>query len=150
MLRLIIILVRSFRSSLFLVILIVGLGITLVQTSLKLANLTAQVATLTAAAATRTAQQKKRMTQIVSKERAKARLKRLIVAVPFLGVGASVAFEAGDLNNWLRENPTKDAGDYGCEVTSSSAEVVDEVLSDLPKNFRPSKGKIMGKMPGCN
>ena len=143
------ILIKLFRSSLFLIILIVGLGITLVQTSLKLANLTAQVATLTAAAAT-TAQQKKRMTKILSKERAKARLKRLIVAVPFLGVGASVAFEAGDLNNWLRENPTKDAGDYGCEVTSSSAEVVDEVLSDLPKNFRPSKGKIMGKMPGCN
>lgn len=149
MLRLIIILINLFRSSLFLIILIVGLGITLVQTSLKLANLTAQVATLTAAAAT-TAQQKKRMTKILSKEKAKARLKRLIVAVPFLGVGASIAFEAGDLKNWLRENPTKDAGDYGCEVTSSSAEVVDEVLSDLPKNFRPSKGKIMGKMPECN
>ena len=149
MFRFLVKLIKLFKSSLFLAILVVCLGIAVFQMSLKLVNLTAQVATLSASAAMTSVKHKKQMAKLVSRERAKARLKRVIVAIPFLGMGASAAFEASDLNIWLRENPDKDAGDYGCEVTSSSAEVFDDVLNELPQIFRPSKSKIMGKMAVC-
>ena len=72
--------IRLFRSAMFLFILVVGLGVALIQASLSLASLTAQVTTLTADAATAVIQHKKQMAKAVSKEKAKARLKRLIVA----------------------------------------------------------------------
>ena len=90
------------------------------------------------------------MAKAISKEKAKARLKRLIVAVPLVGTGAAVAFEGNDLKVWLEENPDKSATDYGCEVASSSAEVIDEVLAELPETFRPSNDLIMSRMPECN
>ena len=150
MLRLIRFVFRLFRSAIFLFLLTVGLGVALLQTSLSLASATAQVATLSANAATAAALHKKQMAKAISKEKAKARLKRLIVAVPLLGTGAAVAFEGNDLKVWLGENPDKSATDYGCEVASSSAEVMDEVLAELPETFRPSNDLIMSRMPECN
>ena len=150
MLRLIIFVFRLFRSAIFLFLLAVGLGVALLQTSLSLASVTAQVATLSANAATAAALHKKQMAKAISKEKAKARLKRLIVAVPLLGTGEAVAFEGNDLKVWLEENPDKSATDYGCEVASSSAEVMDVVLAELPEKFRPSNDLIMSRMPECN
>ena len=150
MLRLIRFVFRLFRSAIFLFLLAVGLGAALLQTSLSLASATAQVATLSANAATATALHKKQMAKAISKEKAKARLKRLIVAVPLLGTGAAVAFEGNDLKVWLEENPDKSPTDYGCEVASSSAEVMDEVLAELPEKFRPSSDLIMSRMPDCD
>ena len=120
------------------------------QTSLSLASATAQVATLSASAATAAALHKKQMAKAISKEKAKARLKRLIVAVPLIGTGAAVAFEGNDLKVWLEENPDKSPKDYGCEVASSSAEVMDEVLTEFPKQVRPSRDFIMSQMPECD
>ena len=150
MLRLIRFVFRLFRSAIFLFLLAVGLGVALLQTSLSLASATAQVATLSANAATATALHKKQMAKAISKEKAKARLKRLIVAVPLLGTGAAVAFEANDLKVWLEENPGKSPIDYGCEVASSSTEIMDEVLAELPEKFRPSRDLVMSKMPECD
>ena len=150
MLRLIRFVFRLFRSAIFLFLLTVGLGVALLQTSLSLASATAQVATLSSNAATAAALHKKQLAKAISKEKAKARLKRLIVAVPLLGTGAAVAFEGNDLKVWLEENPDKSATDYGCEVASSSAEVMDEVLAELPEKFRPSNDLIMSRMPECN
>ena len=90
------------------------------------------------------------MAKAISKEKAKARLKRLIVAVPLLGTGAALAFEGNDLKVWLEENPDKSSTDYGCEVASSSAEVMDELLAELPEKFRPSRDLVMSKMPECD
>ena len=150
MLRLIRFVFRLFRSAIFLFVLAVGLGLAFLQTSLSLASATAQIATLSANAATAAALHKKQMAKAISKEKAKARLKRLIVAVPLLGTGAAVAFEGNDLKVWLEENPAKSATDYGCEVASSSAEVMDEILAELPEKFRPSNDLIMSRMPECN
>ena len=150
MLRLIRFVFRLFRSAIFLFVLAVGLGLAFLQTSLSLASATAQIATLSANAATAAALHKKQMAKAISKEKAKARLKRLIVAVPLLGTGAAVAFEGNDLKVWLEENPGKSATDYGCEVASSSAEVMDEVLAELPEKFRPSSDLVMSRMPECN
>ena len=150
MLRLIRFVFRLFRSAIFLFLLTVGLGVALLQTSLSLASAAAQVATLSANAATAAALHKKQMAKAISKEKAKARLKRLIVAVPLVGTGAALAFEANDLKVWLEENPDKSPTDYGCEVASSSAEVMDEVLAELPEKFRPSSDLVMSRMPECN
>ena len=150
MLRLIRFVFRLFRSAIFLFVLAVGLGLAFLQTSLSLAFATAQIATLSANAATAAALHKKQMAKAISKEKAKARLKRLIVAVPLLGTGAAVAFEGNDLKVWLEENTDKSATDYGCEVASSSAEVMDEILAELPEKFRPSNDLIMSRMPECN
>ena len=150
MLRLIRFVFRLFRSAIFLFLLAVGLGVALMQTSLSLASATAQVATLSANEATAATLYKKQMAKAISKEKAKARLKRLIVAVPLLGTGAAVAFEGNDLKVWLEENPGKSATDYGCEVASSSAEVMDEVLAELPEKFRPPSDLVMSRMPECN
>ena len=150
MVRLIRFLLGLFKSAIFLFLLAVGLGIGLLQTSLSLAGATAQVATLSANAAKAAALNKKQLAKAISKEKAKARLKRLIAAVPLLGTGAAVAFEGNDLKVWLEENPDKSATDYGCEVASSSAEFMDEVLAELPETFRPSNDLIMSRMPECN
>ena len=149
MLRLIRFMFRLFKSAIFLFLLGLGLGVALLQTSLSLASATAQVATLSAYA-TAAALHKKQMAKAISKEKAKARLKRLIVAVPLLGTGAAVAFEGNDLKVWLEENPDKSPTDYGCEIASSSAEVMDEVLAELPAKFRPSSDLIMSRMPECD
>ena len=119
MLHLIRFVFRLFRSAIFLFLLALGLGVALLQTSLSLASATAQVATLSANAATAAALHKKQMAKAISKEKAKARLKRLIVAVPLVGTGAAVAFEGNGLKVWIEENPGKSATDYGCEVASS-------------------------------
>ena len=126
------------------------MGVVLLQTSLSLASATVQIATLSANAATTAALHKKQMAKAISKEKAKARLKRLIVAVPLVGTGAALAFEGNDLKVWLAENPDKSPTDYGCEVASSSAEVMDEVLAELPESFRPSSDLIMSRMPDCD
>ena len=62
-----------------------------------------------------------------------------MVAVPVISTGAAVAFEANSINNWLKENPSKTPSDYGCEVASSSVEVMDDVLAELPEKISPSK-----------
>ena len=150
MLRLIRFVLRLFRSAIFLFLLAVGLGVTLLQTSLSLASATAQVVTLSANAATAATLHKKQMAKAISKEKAKARLKRLIVAVPLVGTGAALAFEANDLKVWREENPDKSPRDYGCGVAYASADVMDEVLAELPERFRPSSDLIMSRMPECN
>ena len=150
MLRLIRFMFRLFKSAIFLFLLALGLGVALLQTSLSLASATAQVATLSAYATTAAALHKKQMAKAISKEKAKARLKRLIVAVPLVGTGAALAFEANDLKVWLEENPDNSPTYYGCEVAPSSAEVMDEVLAELPEKFRPSSDRIMSRMPVCN
>jgi hypothetical protein len=45
------------------------------------------------------------MAKAISKEKAKARLRLLIVAVPLVDTRAALAFEANDLKVWLEENP---------------------------------------------
>ena len=90
------------------------------------------------------------MAKAISKEKAKARLRLLIVAVPLVDTRAALAFEANDLKVWLEENPDNSPTDYGCGVAYASADVMDEVLAELPERFRPSSGLIMSRMPECN
>ncbi|MFP7571849.1 hypothetical protein ACGKZZ_13860 [Marivita sp. S2033] len=113
-------------------------------------TLTAQVATLTASATATALRHRKDMAKAVSKTKAKARLRRLLVAVPFVGGGAAIAFEARDFRDWQADHPDGTFATYSCEVAESSAEVMDEVLQDLPELVRPSRDAVLQRLPKCD
>jgi len=69
--------------------------------------------------------------------------------LPIAGIAAAVAFERQDYLEWKQENPDGDVEDYGCEVSAVSAEVIDEVLQDLPGQVRPSRDWLLSRMPDC-
>ena len=50
----------------------------------------------------------------LKKEKVKSRMKRAIVAVPFIGSVAFAAMEINDLRLWKKENPGKTDSDYAC------------------------------------
>jgi heme/copper-type cytochrome/quinol oxidase subunit 2 len=112
-------------------------------------QLTATVAVMTANAASMAIRHRKEMARAVAKAKAKARLRRVLVAIPFVGVTAVIAFEAQDYQEWQEENPGKTSNDYACEVSSLSAEVMDEVLQELPESLRPPPSTILKLLPEC-
>jgi len=112
-------------------------------------QLTATVATMTASAASTAIRHRKDMARAIAKTKAKARLRRVLVAVPVVGIAATAAFEVQDYNEWQEENPDKTANDYICEVRAMTAEVMDEVLQELPELIRPSPDSVMKQFPKC-
>lgn len=141
---------RALRSTVLLMWLCGALLLSTVTLGVQALALSAQVAGLTAGAAATALRHRSELTRAVAKTRAKARLRRLLVAVPFVGGGAALAFEAQDYRAWQAENPEGTASDYGCEVAALSAEVVDEVLQDLPDHLRPSRAAILDRLPDCD
>lgn len=115
-------------------------------------SLTVQVTAMTTTAAATAVRHRKDIAKAVARTKAKGRLRRVVVAVPFVGVAAAVAFEAQDYSQWQDENPGKTSGDYSCEVATLSAEVVDEVLEvlqELPERVRPRSEVVLGRLPQC-
>lgn len=102
----------------------------------------AQVASLTATIAANAIASSKQTAKTVFRTKAKARLKRLIAAMPFVGIAAVGYFEEQDYKEWLLENPEGDRKQYACEVANITAEVLDEVLQDLPDNLRPNPTQL--------
>ncbi len=70
--------------------------------------------------------------QQIARLKAKARLKRAVIAVPIFGLGAVAYFEERDRREWLDANPGKTNADYVCEIAELTASVMDEVLAELP------------------
>ena len=126
-----------------------ALLISTVALGLQAFTLSAQVATVTASASAAALRHRKELARAATKAKAKARLRRALVAIPIVGTGAAVAFEAQDFQEWQEENPEGSFSDYSCEVASLSAEVVDEVLQDLPESVRPSRDMVLNQLPEC-
>jgi len=143
-------LLRMLRSTVVLMWLCGALAISTLTLGVQAVLLTAQVATATASAAAATVAHRKSLAKAVSKTKAKARLRRMLVAVPIVGTGAAVAFEAQDYQEWQANNPDGAFADYSCEVAELSAEVVDDVLQDLPKTLRPSRDMVLEQLPECD
>ncbi|MBU1175722.1 MAG: hypothetical protein KKH72_10005 [Alphaproteobacteria bacterium] len=145
---------RTVRTTLFLGVLCVSLAVSTASLGLWAVSLTTQVTALTVGAATAALAESKAVAKAVAKakarEKAKARLKRVLVALPLVGIAAAAAFEYGDYREWQEENPEGDFGDYGCEVAALSAEVVNEVLQDLPEATRPPRDAILSRLPACD
>ena len=112
-------------------------------------NLTAQVATLTAASAATAIAHRKELARAVAKAKAKARLRRMLITVPFIGIGAIVYFEEKDYREWKKDHPLGTREEYMCELAELTAEVVDEVLQDLPERIRPSLNVLQKLTPEC-
>lgn len=140
---------RILRSTVFLIWLCVALTASTVALGVQAIALSAQVASLSAGAAASALRHRKEMAKAVSKAKAKARLRRVLVAVPVVGAGAALAFEAQDFQDWQAEHPEGSFADYTCETAELSASVVDEVLQDLPEQFRPSRDAVLARLPDC-
>ena len=126
-----------------------ALLVSTVVLAVQAVTLTAQVATVTASASAAALSHRKELAKAIARTKAKARLRRMLVAVPVIGAGAAVAFEAQDFRDWQIDNPEGTFADYSCEVAMLSAEVVDEVLQDLPDGFRPSRDMVLNQLPEC-
>jgi uncharacterized protein CbrC (UPF0167 family) len=96
-------------------------------------SLTSQVAALTASATAAAVKAAREKAEIKAKMKAKARLRRMLVAIPIAGTAAAVYFEQADFEEWLLENPGGTFSEYACIQADLSAEIVDEVLAELPE-----------------
>jgi hypothetical protein len=101
-------------------------------------------------AATLTAATSAAVARAVMTTKAKARIRRTVVAVPLVGLGAIVYFEEADYREWLKDNPDGTREQYFCQVAKVTAEVLDEVLQELPERFRPEPETIRDKIPKCD
>lgn len=142
--------VRVFRNVVFLGWLCFALVSTTIAAGIWAVQMATTVATMSASAAATAVAHRKQLVKAVAKAKAKARLRRAIVAVPFVGVGAITYFEEQDYREWLEQNPGGTRQQYACEVASLTAEVVDEVLQDLPEIMRPAPETVLGYVPECN
>ena len=104
---------------------------------------------MTASAAAAAIANRKAIAAAVLRTKAKARLRRALVVVPVAGIAAAIAFEREDYLEWKQDNPDGDLEAYGCEVSAVSAEVVDDVLQDLPEQVRPSRDWLLSRLPEC-
>lgn len=109
-----------------------------------------QVGYLTASLASSVAASRVSESKAVAKAKAKARLRRLVAATPVVGIAAMGYFEEQDFQDWLIENPSGTRTQYACEVAQLSAEVIDEVIRDLPDSIRPSPGHVADLLENIN
>ena len=137
---------KLFKNVFFLGFLVISLAISTLTLGFHAANLTAKVAVLTSASTVAAVKHRKEIAKVL----AKARLKRFIVAIPILGSGAAVAFEASEFKDWQAANPQKSEVDYLCENASLSIEVFDEVTRDLPESLRVSTQSIIDNIENCS
>jgi hypothetical protein len=78
----------------------------------------------------------------VRKEKAKARLRRTMVAIPIAGIAAASYFEYAQYKSWQVSNTELEFADYASEIGDDTEQVMDEVLQELPKDIRPSEGAV--------
>jgi len=142
-------LVAIFKQTSFLLVLCGILFTSTATLAVRTASLTAQVGTMGAAAAASAIANRKAIAAAVTRTKAKARLRRMAVAVPIAGLGLAAEFERRDFVEWQEQNPEGTYGEYGCEVATVSAEVMDDVLQDLPERVRPSRDTVLSWLPEC-
>ena len=113
-------------------------------------QLTANVARLTTEATATALKHRKEISRAVAKAKAKARLKRTLVMVPIAGIAAAAYFEEQDYQEWKLQNQNRSRQDYTCEVAALTAEVLDELLQEIPHNLMLSGERLAGQMPKCH
>ena len=68
--------------------------------------------------------------------------------MPFVGSVAYAAMEINDLRIWKKENPGKSDADYACETAQLSAEVLEDVLAEIPDFNRSDINKTLSSLIG--
>ncbi len=138
-----------FRSIVFLGWLSLALLSTTIAAGIWAVQMATTVATMTTKAAATAVAHRKQLATIVARTKAKARLRRTIVAVPIAGIGAITYFEEQDYREWKEQNPEGTRQQYACEVAALTAEIIDAVLQELPKMVRPSPSAVISQIPEC-
>lgn len=84
--------------------------------------------------------------------KAQARMRRILVAIPFVGIGLVGYFEKQDYEEWKAENPEGTFEDYTCEVAEISAELVDDLLQSLPNDVSAKipQSVVRDLVPACS
>ena len=140
---------RLFKNTVFLIWLFCSLASLAVFTSIWALQKTYMVAKLSTEITTNTIRHKKEIQKTISKIKAKARLKRIIIMLPFVGAAAGVYFEESEFQEWLLDNPGGTRSDYLCEIADVTTEILDEVINDLPQSIKPNKKLIETIAPKC-
>ena len=138
------------KNTTFLIITCATLAISTAGLAVKTVSLSAQMAGLTASAATAAVAHRKELAAAVSRAKAKARLRRVMAAIPFVGIAAVGEFERREYLEWTEQNTGGTFRQYRCEIAALSAEVMDEVLQELPEKVRPSSETVLGLLPDCS
>jgi hypothetical protein len=138
-----------FRNAVFLGWLSVALASTTLAAGVWAFQMTTTIAAMSAKAASTAVAHREQLAKAVAKAKAKARLQRAVVAVPIAGVAAIGYFEEQDYQEWLAAHPDGTRKQYGCEVASLTAEVVDDVLQGLPEIMRPEPELVLNRLPEC-
>lgn len=140
---------KLLRSVVFLGWLCAVLATTSVATVVWAFQMSATVSAMAAKVTAMAATHRKQLTKEIAKTKAKARLRRAVVAVPVAGIAATAYFEEQDFQEWLIDNPGGTRSEYACSIASLSAQVVDEVLQELPETLRPAPETVLSVMPDC-
>ena len=134
---------RALQNTVFVVWLIVALVSMSLTASAWAVYVTWKATQLTYRVAELAVQHRRAMARAI----AKARLRRLVSAIPLVGAGAAVYFERPTYYEWQELYPDGSYNDYACDMAALTAEVVDEVL---PATVRPSGSLVRGFVPECN
>ena len=106
-----------FKNTVFLIWLFCSLALLTVFTSIWAFQKTYMVAKLSTEITANTIKHKKEIQKTISKIKAKARLKRMIIMLPFAGAAAGIYFEESEFQEWLLDNPDGTRADYLCAVS---------------------------------
>jgi len=138
------------RANLLILFLLSAAGnVALGVTNLVLQPIWRAGAVASAVAATRAKaeiDERRAVAQTRMREKAKARLTRVLALIPIAGVAAVGAIEYADYQAWLEENPSGDAQAYAREVMDLSRDVADEVLASLPEAVRPDQEALLARL----
>lgn len=140
---------KTIKSVTFLILACSALFFSTSALALKTIQLSSQVAGLTASAASTALANRRAVYEAVARTKAKARLRRIVASIPIAGIAAAGYFERQDFLAWQADHPNGTFEEYSCEVTTLSAEVIDEVLQELPEAVRPSKDLVISALPDC-
>ena len=125
-------LLSTFRNIRFFILVLIFLSCSSLVLLQKVGSLSAQLITAASAINAQKLKHKVELKKALAKEKVKSRMRQAIVAVPFVGSVAFAAMELNDFQLWKKENPGKTDSDYACETVQLSAEVLDDVLAELP------------------
>ncbi|MBB4212341.1 hypothetical protein [Rhodothalassium salexigens] len=110
----------------------VGLAFHVVQKSAELAQPTAQIAKLKAANKIIEQKYKKK----IAKEKIKSKIKLVMSAMPFIGIGTVGYFEYHDYQDWKALNPESDPSDYVDHVQQQFILFEEDLKNELPEKAR--------------
>ena len=145
--KFIFVVMRLLKNTMFTIVLLITLTISTAGLVLKTLSIKAQMTVATAHVAKSAVNNRKEIAAAVVRVKVEARLRRIVEALPFVGVAAVVAFEKRDYESWQIDNPNRTLACYSCETATIGAEILDEVLAELPEKIRPSKDNVLSLLP---